>query len=125
MGRDDGDETTRGTSLRGWRVREDPGMSPADLVRRLVDEQLERHPRTRDAYLNDAQFHAAVEMGLITLTAAAEEVADLPGAGEYQVEAVVRGALNRLLTDRLIAEYEARSQTMALAIALVRGEQLP
>lgn len=87
-------------------------MTPAaDLVRQLFDQQLARNPHTRAVYLDDAEFHAAVEMGRITLTAVAE-VLDEEGMAEWGVEAVVRDVLNRLLTDRLLAERAAARQAM-------------
>jgi hypothetical protein len=100
------------------RPREDGAVDrlDEDLVRRLVGEHLQQHPTTRTLHLTDATFHAAVEAARTTLVAvtASMRAAGLP---LWQAEAVLRGALDQLLGDQLLAE-QRRQVELAAALAL-------
>ena len=76
------------------------------FVRRLMDEHVSRHAEIRSFYLDDAQFHMAVEIARVTLTAVAEAL-NAEGAPPRNVESVLRGALDRLVNDVLKARTEA------------------
>lgn len=76
-----------------------------ELVRRLVDQQLLNNPRSRSLYNTDAQFRAAVEVGRGTLQVVASAM-DHSGVPPWQAEEVLRATLERMLSDRQLAEHD-------------------
>lgn len=84
------------------------------LVRRLVDAQLQRHPRTYLLYRTDAQFFAAVEAGRGTLQVVASAMVDA-GLLPQQVDAVLQATLDRMLSDRALDEHDATALLRAIS----------
>jgi hypothetical protein len=86
------------------------------LVRRVVGEHLRQHPRAAALYHADAGFHAAVDVARRTLAAVAGAMRErrMP---LWEAEAVLCGALDRLLSDEVIAEHERRVELLRQSIA--------
>jgi hypothetical protein len=100
-------------------VREDAAVDglDEDLVRRLVDEHLRQHARAGALYHSDAGFHAAVDNARCTLVAVAGSMraCRMPF---WQAEAVLCGALDRLLSDEVLAEHEQRVELLRQSVVM-------
>lgn len=80
-------------------------MSPVEanqLVRRLIWGRLQTEPVVARRLTSDATLAYSVEMMRVTLIAVVDAARALE-VGEVEVEALVSGALSRLLRDDLLA----------------------
>lgn len=76
-----------------------------ERVRQLVDQQLFNNPRTLAIYRSDPQFRAAVEVGRGTLQVVADQM-ESAGVAQWQADEVLRGTLDRMLSDRELARHD-------------------
>lgn len=84
-------------------------------VGRLISEHLMRHPGSQRLYRVDAQFHAQVVLMQHVLSEVADEMSAAMMTGS-EIDGVLRGTLNRMLTDRHIADIQAQEHAAAVFV---------
>lgn len=67
-------------------------------VRRMVLDQLARHPLTKQAYQSEAIFHVSVDTARNILSVVAEHMQSA-GVPQFQAEKVLQGTLDEMLHD--------------------------
>lgn len=76
------------------------------IVREVLAGHLRAQPRSHRLYRSDARFHETVTV-VETVLAAVVSVMRAEGPAGCTMRSTVQGALDRLVTDELLAEHEA------------------